>query len=102
MNITFQAVNFKADKKLINFITEKVNKLDLFYDKIVDAIVFLKLDNNSTNSNKIIELKLNVSSATLFVTEIHSSFEAACDVSVDAMRNQLMKYKGRKQAQKNI
>ncbi len=98
MNITFQAVNFKADKKLIRFITEKVSKLDQFYDKIVDAIVYLKVENVSDNNNKVIELKLNVNNATLFVGEHSSTFESACDTVLDSMRNQLMKFKGRQKA----
>ena len=98
MNITFQAVNFKADRKLIKFITEKVSKLDQFYDKIIDAVVYLKVENSSEPNNKVIQLKLNVSSNTLYVDENGLSFEAACDKSIDSMRNQLMKFKGRQKA----
>lgn len=98
MNITFQAVNFKADRKLITFITDKVSKLDHFYDKIVDAVVYLKIENTSDNNNKLIELKLNVANATLFADAKDLTFEAACDNLIDSMRNQLMKYKGRQKA----
>ena len=98
MNITFQAVNFKADRKLIKFITEKVSKLDHFYDKIVDAVVYLKIENSNDNSNKLMELKLNVTNSTLFAEEKSSSFESACDLVTDSMRNQLMKFKGRQKA----
>jgi putative sigma-54 modulation protein len=98
MNITFQAVNFKADRKLIKFITEKVSKLDHFYDKIVDAVVYLKIENSNNNSNKLMELKLNVTNSTLFAEDRSSSFESACDLVNDSMRNQLMKFKGRQKA----
>lgn len=98
MNITFQAVNFKADRKLIRFITDKVSKLDHFYDKIIDAVVYLKLANTPDKSNKTMQLKLNVNSGTLYVDETDISFEAACDKSIDSMRNQLMKFKGRQKA----
>lgn len=98
MNITFQAVNFKADRKLIRFITEKVSKLDQYYDKIIDAVVYLKIANTADKSNKVMQLKLNVSSGTLYVDESDISFEAACDKSLDSMHNQLMKFKGRQKA----
>jgi len=98
MNITFQTINFKADQKLMKFITEKINKLDQFYDHIVDAIVYLKVENTTDKKNKIIELKLNVSNSTLFVVEKNNSFESSCDSALDSMRNQLMKFKGKQKA----
>jgi len=98
MNITIQSINFKADKKLLNHLSEKINKLDQFYDQIIDAIVFLKVENAEDKNNKVLELKINVSSTTLFVADRHSSFESACDLVIDSMRNQLMKYKGKQKA----
>lgn len=98
MNITFQTINFKADQKLKKFITEKINKLDQFYDHIVDAIIYLKVENTTDKRNKVIELKLNVSNSTLFVVEKNTSFESSCDSAIDSMRNQLLKFKGKLQS----
>ena len=47
MDIKVHSVHFTADKKLIDYINEKVNKLDLFYDNIVSTEVFLRLDKSS-------------------------------------------------------
>ncbi len=40
MKVTVQAPNFEADEKLINFITKRLLKLELFYDRILFADVF--------------------------------------------------------------
>ena len=43
MKVTVQTPNFAADQKLINFIERKLNKLEQFFDKIIFADVFLKV-----------------------------------------------------------
>ena len=45
MKVETQSINFNADQKLINFIQKRMDKLDLFYDKIIKAAIYLKLDN---------------------------------------------------------
>ena len=40
MDIKIHSVHFAADKKLIDFVEDKINKLQLFYDAIVSAEVF--------------------------------------------------------------
>ena len=52
MKVNFNAVNFTVDQKLIDFIQKKMDKLDLFYDKVIDAEVYLKLDNTNAKENK--------------------------------------------------
>ncbi|HPV56835.1 MAG TPA: HPF/RaiA family ribosome-associated protein, partial [Tenuifilaceae bacterium] len=45
MNIKIQSIKFDADKKLTDFIEKKVSKLERYFDNIVDAEVFLRLQN---------------------------------------------------------
>ena len=66
MKINTQSVHFDADKKLLTFIDEKVNKLSTYYENIVAADVILRLDKSNTNSNKIAEIKLHVKGVDLF------------------------------------
>ena len=49
MKVETQSVNFNADQKLIDFIQKRMNKLDLFYDKIIKSTIYLKLENTSSN-----------------------------------------------------
>ena len=77
MEILFQNTNFRADQKLLDLITQKLTKLEHYYDKI----------------NKVLEIKLNVLNSTLFVEEHDKTFECALDKAEDALKIQLIKYK---------
>ena len=93
MNVTIQSVKFVAADKLKSFIEQKVNKLDVFFDGIIDAEVILKLDKSETTENKVAEIGLNVPGADLFAKKQAKSFEEAVDLSCEALRKQLIKKK---------
>ena len=96
MNVKIHSVKFDADRKLLGFIEEKVNKLDLFYDNILGAEVFLRLDKDSQErENKIVEIKLDVVKNPLFSKKQCKTFEEATDQTVDALRKQLLKHKNK-------
>ena len=92
MTVKIQSIHFDADKKLIDFIQEKVNKLNQFYDEIVSSEVILKLDNNGEN-NKITEIRLYVPGNDLFAKKSGKSFEEATDHVVEALTKQIKKHK---------
>jgi putative sigma-54 modulation protein len=93
MDIKLHTVHFTADQKLINFVNEKVGKLELFYDGIVSAEVFLRLENNSEGENKVSELKVLTPGKELFAKKQAKSFEEATDLVVEALRKQVKKKK---------
>jgi putative sigma-54 modulation protein len=93
MEIQFQNTNFKADKKLLDLITQKLNKLEHYYDKIIVASVYLKVQKSDDKENKVVEIKMNVSNQTLFVEEHDKTFENALDKAEDALKSQLIRYK---------
>lgn len=93
MKLQMHSVNLEADEQLNSFIQQKVNKLETFYDRIVDGEVFLKNNNTDGINNKTVEIRLFVPGSTLFSQEDAPSFEAAADAAVDAMRRQLKKHK---------
>ena len=82
MNTQIQAIHFKADKKLIEFIEKKLSKLETFHDGIIDAQVFLKLENTNVKENKTVEIKVNVRQTSFIQTETSISYEAATDLAV--------------------
>ncbi|HMV07876.1 MAG TPA: ribosome-associated translation inhibitor RaiA [Cyclobacteriaceae bacterium] len=94
MKLQVQSIHFDADIKLINFIQRKVDKLQTFYDRMVDGEVFLRLNNEGVE-NKTVEIKLNMPGTQLFAVEKAKSFEAATDMATEALRNQLKKFKTR-------
>ena len=66
MNIQIHSVRFDADKKLIDFVHQKLEKLTQFDEGIVNAEVFLRLDKDQERENKISEIKLELSGKPLF------------------------------------
>ena len=93
MKVNLHAVNFNVDKKLVDFVQEKIDKLEKYYDKIVSAEVFLKLENTSDKENKIAEVRINVPGDDLMVKKIAKTFEEAVDLSVDSLERVIMKRK---------
>ena len=77
MNIIINAVHFKADQKLEDFITERLQKLHIFFEGVIGAEVKLKVDNNDSRENKIVEMRLIIKGNDLFAIKEAKSFEEA-------------------------
>jgi putative sigma-54 modulation protein len=95
MDIKVQSIHFDADKKLVDFVEEKVGKLSQFYDKIIGGDVFLKLE-ASDQENKVAEIKIKLPGKDLFAKKQCKSFEEATDEAVEALRRQINKHKSKK------
>jgi putative sigma-54 modulation protein len=95
MKVKIHSIHFDADQKLINFVQEKVDKLDHYFDQIIDGEVFLKIDNADNNENKIAEIKLSIPGNNLFAKKQCITFEEATDSAVEALRRQIRKKKGK-------
>ncbi len=93
MKLQMHSIRFDADQKLVDFIQQKANKLDTFYDRIIDGEVFMRVEQDDARENKNIEIKLNLPGTQLFAKEKSKSFEAAADAAVEALRRQLKKHK---------
>ncbi len=95
MKIQTQSVHFDADVKLLEFIERKVGKLSTFHDHIINAEVYLRLDNHAKVHDKLAEIKVQVPGHTFIAKEVFPTFEQAIDESSDSIRRQLLKYKER-------
>jgi putative sigma-54 modulation protein len=93
MTINIQSVHFTADKKLLDFIREKVEKLGTFYDGILSGEVTLKLDKSSTSANKISEIKMLCRGQDFFAKKQCETFEEATDLVCEALKSQIKKHK---------
>ncbi len=96
MNVQIHSVRFDADKRLINFVTQKLDKLTQFGDGIVNAEVYLRLDKDQDRENKISEIRLELPGGPLFARKQSKTFEEATDQAVDALKRQITKYKQKK------
>jgi len=92
MKAIYRATNFDADQKLINFIQKKLDKLDHFFDKVIEAEVFLKI-NNTGHQNKTLEIKIGVPGNGIIVSRDAETFEKAMDLAYDVLKRQLRKQK---------
>ena len=94
MKVQVHAIHFSADSKLIDVIQAKLNKLDTFYDRITGGDVFLKLEQGEGKvKEKLLEIKLAVPGAVLFVKERARSFEEALDLALNALAEQIKRFK---------
>ena len=94
MKVLINSVHFKADQKLEDFITEKVEKLCAKYSEVIGAEVTLKLHNIDTPDNKIPDIRLVGRGNDLLASKQPKSFEESVDACLDALKKQLEKYKG--------
>ena len=95
MKVRFHSVNFTADMKLLNFVQTKLNKLDVFCDRIVDADAYFKVEPMSDKGNKLVEIKLKVPGKKLMVKKYSQSFEDAVSQARKALKKALLKYKSK-------
>ena len=93
MDIKVNSVRFDADQKLIDHIHRKVNKLGQFFDGIIGAEVFLRLENVQNDANKIAEVKLLIPGNDLFVKKQSKTFEEAVNKAIETLNRQVTKYK---------
>ncbi|MCT4629250.1 ribosome-associated translation inhibitor RaiA [Winogradskyella sp.] len=93
MKVNTQSVNFTADKKLIDFIQRRMDKLDLFYDKIIQSDVYLKVENTSDKENKVFEAKVLVPGDSFVVKKQCKTFEEGADIAVSSLERQIKKRK---------
>ncbi len=53
MNVKIQSVKFDADKKLVDFIQGKMDKMDRFVENALNAVVTLRIDKDDEQGNKV-------------------------------------------------
>jgi putative sigma-54 modulation protein len=95
MTINIQSVHFDADRKLLDFVQEKVGKLNTFYDGIINHDVILRLDKSSNTDNKIAEIKISGKGIDFFAKKQCVSFEEAIDLVCEALKTQIKKHKNK-------
>ncbi len=95
MKVHTEAVQFKADQKLLHFIEKKLSKMENYFDRIIEARVTLRLENSGQIKDKIAEVRLNVPGEILVAKATQKTFEASVAGAASALRRQLLRYKER-------
>lgn len=96
MKLNVQSIHFDADRKLIDFIQEKLEKLTQFTDGIHSADVFLRLDHDGeARENKVVEVRLVIPGNDLFAKRQGRTFEEAATEAAEALRSQVVRGRDR-------
>ncbi|MES1222576.1 MAG: HPF/RaiA family ribosome-associated protein [Bacteroidota bacterium] len=99
MTVNIQTVHFDADTKLMEYINRKLQKLNIFSDRIIEVSVFLKLDNVvHAIKDKIAEIRIHVPRQKFFVKSTSKSFEESFDDALDSIVIQIKKKKEKQAA----
>ena len=93
MKVEIQSVKFDADKKLVDFIQAKMNKMDRFVENALSSQVTLKIDKDDEQGNKVAVVKIDVAGGELLAERRCKSFEEVIDLCLDAIKKQIDKYK---------
>jgi len=93
MKITIQTAGVTPHEPLKERIEKKLAKLETFYDKIVEATVYLKVENATEKTNKTTELLIKVPGDDIVVKKTCATFEESLDECVDTAKKLLIKKK---------
>lgn len=93
MKWDIQTVGFNADDKLVEYAKEKTLSLGRFFENIVGAEVYLKLDYNDKQENKVVEIKLNIPGNDLYADSRSDVFEGAVNQACEKLKAQISKLK---------
>lgn len=93
MQMQIHSIHFDADTRLLEFVQNKIEKLNTFHDQIISCEVFLRVEKSDDRENKVSEVKIHVPGADFFAKRKALSFEAGIDEVVEAIRRQIRKQK---------
>lgn len=89
MKVTITSRHYKAGSKIKDYVSEKIEKVTKFHDRIVACDVILERLHNQ----EMAEIRLKVSGKTLNIKETTNDMTKSVDLAVDRLERQLKKYK---------
>ena len=93
MKISIRSIHFSPYDGLVDFVNKKVEKLTLLDEGVINTDVFLKIEKPESPENKITEIYIHSSNGEYFAKKQCDTFEESINVSVKALRKQLLKSK---------
>jgi putative sigma-54 modulation protein len=94
MQTQITARHFNASPRLRRYASERLGKLERFYDGISDAHVILEPNGDPTSKEAKVEL--NVFRQRLTAADHGTTYEQAIDKCVNRLRRQILKYKSKR------
>jgi putative sigma-54 modulation protein len=93
MKINIQTVHFSMNSNLQKYIDKRLSKLSLYYNRIVSVDLYLNLDNKSSQTNKSVELRVNIPGDDVVVGKKSESFEKSLDMATSTAERMLKRRK---------
>jgi putative sigma-54 modulation protein len=93
MKINIQFVNMSTSETMEAFTTKKLDGLVKKFDKIINANVFFKAENESKDKGKICEIELSAPGPRLFASSNEKNYELAVKNTISDLETQLKKRK---------
>jgi len=84
---------WEVNKTLKTSIETKLDKLAKYYNRIFDAEVFLKLEDNEKPDGKVLEVRLHLPIKDIFAKASSDTYEKALASTVSKLEQQLKKRK---------
>ena len=81
------------NSNLHKYIDKRLSKLSLYYNRIVSVDLYLNLDNQSSQANKSVELRVNIPGEDVVVGKKSESFEKSLDMAVTTAERMLKRRK---------
>lgn len=95
MKVNIQSIHFKADQKLKDYLVQKLDKLETFFEGIIDAQVYLKVNNKQNKDNKEVDILINMARHQVYKSQEAQTFEAAIDIALESLKKQLKRLNDR-------
>ena len=95
MKTQFTARHFDASENLKQYSLDAVEKLQRFYDRIIDVDIVLQPSSSDENP-QMVEINVNVPQSHLKSSEAADTYEQAINKAVDNLERQLKKYKNKR------
>ncbi len=92
MELQYHFINFKPTENLKTF-AKKVEKIEKFYDPILNADLYLKLEKASDVKTKIVELHIKISKKSFIIKKEETSFKIGIDKVLDSCSKTLRREK---------
>ena len=82
---------------LKKYIDKRLSKLSLYYNRIVSVDLYLNLDNHSSQTNKFVELRVNIPGEDVVVGKKSESFEKSLYMAAATAERMLKRRKEKSQ-----
>jgi len=98
MKIRITSRHQKLSASLKNYVEEKLERLEKYYDRIIDCEVIM----DSHKTHELIEVNLKVSGTVLHVNVKDADVTKAIDKAMDKLEVQLKKFKDKKKRRPHV